>query len=379
MENSAYLGHSLFKSLEKSSTFYLIRVNMEAKYSFANLAFCEKFRHISDNFIGQHFSNSVHPDDVERCNEVTYQCIVTPNKAIKCLVRKPHPNGSYFWTDWEFIGITNEQGEVVEILCVGYDITSLIDKQGQLTRYAQKLKVALDDVKRSNEAILKVNDELDNFVYRVSHDLRAPLTSSLGLIELALLENDVSAIHTFLRLQEKTLQRLDKFINDILDYSRNARKDIFFSDIDIKELVQEAISLSGFDHKDAKFVEHYDIRATLYSDDMRLRVVLNNLISNAFKYRDVKKKDAWVKLSCQVTKKYLKLSVSDNGLGIADEQLNHIFEMFYRGSQVGTGSGLGLYIVQETVSKLQGEIEVKTKLGAGTTFILTVPNSPKTD
>ena len=227
-----------------------------------------------------------------------------------------------------------------------------------------------------NRDLQKVNNELDSFVYRVSHDLRAPLTSILGLISLMKIENNPEKISEYITLQEKSILKLDMFIKEIINLSRNSRLGITVSKIDFDELLNEIFEGQHFT-KTAERVERiYDIEAGLafYTDRQRLSIILNNLISNSLKYSNSNQEDPFVKVKVFSENDECIIEVSDNGIGIADIYLPKIFEMFFRASQDFAGSGLGLYIVKETVEKLKGKIKVKSKMRQGSSFKVTLPN-----
>jgi signal transduction histidine kinase len=114
--------------------------------------------------------------------------------------------------------------------------------------------------------------------------------------------------------------------------------------------------------------------AELFLDQSRLAVILNNLTSNAIKYRDDKKDQCSIEVQCHVTDKLLTIVFRDNGIGIAPELLNKVFDMFYRATERSEGAGLGLYIVKETVEKLGGSISVDSRVGVSTVFKLILPN-----
>jgi signal transduction histidine kinase len=112
----------------------------------------------------------------------------------------------------------------------------------------------------------------------------------------------------------------------------------------------------------------------MISDLTRLKIILNNLISNAIKFkRTVPNGISFVKISLQIADNNYILMVEDNGRGIEQEHVNHIFDMFYRASDKGQGSGLGLYILKEAVTKLMGNVIVKSQLDKGSTFVITLP------
>ena len=115
----------------------------------------------------------------------------------------------------------------------------------------------------------------------------------------------------------------------------------------------------------------YDVKA----DKNRLAVVLNNLMANAIKYHDPKKAVQWIKVEVSNSNGTLKVKVSDNGMGIDPEHHDKVFDMFYRGTLHSNGSGLGLYIVRETVAKMNGTISLDSKPGEGSSFLITLPVS----
>lgn len=110
------------------------------------------------------------------------------------------------------------------------------------------------------------------------------------------------------------------------------------------------------------------------SDIKRLHIILSNLITNAIKYHNYDQEHPFIKIDAMSDDEKIEIQIKDNGLGIDDEHLNHIFNMFYRASENGEGSGLGLYIVQDTVELLGGGISVKSEVGHGTTFTILLPH-----
>jgi signal transduction histidine kinase len=110
------------------------------------------------------------------------------------------------------------------------------------------------------------------------------------------------------------------------------------------------------------------------SDVFRVTTILKNLISNAIKYQNVHNQESYSRFSIKVSGKEAVIDVGDNGIGIKEEQKERIFEMFYRGTQEGAGSGLGLYITKLNIEKLQGTVTLESKYGEGTRFVICLPN-----
>jgi len=231
------------------------------------------------------------------------------------------------------------------------------------------------------EELQKINHELDRFVYSVSHDLRAPLASLLGLINVAELEKPSPTFHSYLLMMRQSINRLDRFIRDILDYSRNARQEVQFEKIDFNDMLTEVQnnlgSISGFERLKIK-VNLFE-EAVFYSDRSRIGILLNNLFSNAIKYQDVRKNSSFLIIDIVSTSREAIIKFSDNGIGIEKSHMSKIFEMFYRATEEAKGSGLGLYIAKETVAKLKGDITVQSELSKGTTFEIHIPNSTNTE
>jgi len=228
---------------------------------------------------------------------------------------------------------------------------------------------------QNNQLLTKANQELDRFVYSASHDLRAPLTSVLGLIELGQKSKDPNEIKLCLDMMKSRIADLDAFIKEIIDYSRNARQEVKLEDFNLYELVQEVGDGlrhgNGMENILIEYKFSQDLSVT--TDRSRLKVVLNNLIGNALKYSNPYHEKPMVSVKAGISDHHLKIQIEDNGIGISNDHLPKIFEMFYRASEKSQGSGLGLYIVKETLDKLNGSIQVKSTYGHGSVFSLDMP------
>jgi len=231
-------------------------------------------------------------------------------------------------------------------------------------------------VERVNKELLKLNEELDRFVYSASHDLRAPLSSVLGLVEIARLETTVEGKELCLTMIRDSVRKLDGFIKDIIDYSRNQRLEISAEKINIREVVEEAFSELRYLDKDNFIEKHINCPDDRHfmTDGKRLSVVMKNLISNAIRYHDLKKAQRFIKVDISYKPDKAVIEVSDNGIGIDSNHIENIFKMFYRADESSSGSGLGLYIVKESIEKLKGTIEVNSTPDIGTTFTVTIPS-----
>jgi signal transduction histidine kinase len=235
-------------------------------------------------------------------------------------------------------------------------------------------KKAEQKLKITNHRLRKANVELDNFVYRVSHDLRAPIASVLGLVHIARNEKNPENITKYFAMIEKSAVQQDRFIKDILDLSRNARLEIDNKKISFGQLIDETFEQLKYSDKEKNIEKKITLKDDIpfYSDPHRLQVILNNLISNSIRYSNGKK--PLLEIDIDVNSENAAISVKDNGIGIDKTHHKKIFNMFYRATDNNAGSGLGLYIVKESMDKLKGTINLDSEPGKGTTVSLMIPN-----
>lgn len=248
-----------------------------------------------------------------------------------------------------------------------------------LTIYSRDItqqKKTEDILKDQNDELTKINSELDRFVYSASHDLRAPLMSVKGLLNMIKVDPEKGNTVKYMELIEKSVHKLDNFISDIIQYSKNSRIDLLVREIDFHELLEESISSLKYMEgaEKVRSIRNIDANCSFYSDPSRLLMVFNNIISNAVRYRDKWKDDSFLQIDIQTTAESARIKFSDNGIGIAKEYIDDVFKMFYRATTESKGSGLGLYIVKSAVEKLQGTIEVQSEFGQGTIFTIEIPN-----
>ena len=238
-------------------------------------------------------------------------------------------------------------------------------------------KRAEDKLKVTNRQLRKANVELDNFVYKVSHDLRAPIASVLGLVNLAKKENKFDTLKQYFDMVGRSAVQQDSFIRDILDLSRNSRLLIDKKRINWQELINDTFDHLKFSVKDKAIDRKINIngKSSFYSDQRRIKVIFNNLISNAIRYSNGK--DPIIEIDVKINKTNANISISDNGVGIEKKHQKKVFEMFYRATDANAGSGLGLYIVKESIDKLNGNIDMMSDVGIGTKFLISLPNLKK--
>jgi signal transduction histidine kinase len=269
-----------------------------------------------------------------------------------------------------FFAVNAFSSAAITIICVNF-------MQKLNASSERELKDLAEEVNGKNIHLEKTNAELDRFLYSTSHDLRSPLSSIKGLVNIARLETADEKIQHYFSMMVDRVDKLDFFIKDIIDYSRNARTEVRIEPVDFDLLLAEVTDnlryIEGAEsiHFQSKVLAEHPVNA----DRNRLSVVLNNLMANAIKYHDPYKERQWIDVQVSNSNGTIKLTVSDNGIGIDPEHHKKIFDMFYRGTFQSKGSGLGLYIVKETIAKMKGTICVESTPGRGSSFLITLPVS----
>lgn len=273
--------------------------------------------------------------------------------------------GRQYWVSIEVQPILDNTGKVIQFIAIESDIS--------------ERKATQQVLLNRNEELIKINTELDRFVYSASHDLRAPIASLLGLIEVARLERDRESINHLLEMQQKSLLRLDRFIKDIVDHSRNTRLDVIAEPVNFETMVHSVLEQLQFMDNVNRLTKKINVvqSAHFFTSSTRLEILFNNLISNSIKYADLRKNDPYIDISVVADENFAEIHIRDNGEGIPSEAQSKIFEMFFRASRRGSGSGLGLYIVKEAIQKIGGNIEVHSEYGQGTEFVVRIPNFKK--
>jgi len=294
--------------------------------------------------------------------------------------------------DVPFIVVTGSVSEEFAVNCIKRGADDYVLKSN-LSRLPVAIKFSLmqhemqrkrkqdeESLRRQNEELIKINRELDSFVYSVSHNLRSPLASVLGLVHVAKLEDQKYNFNfsPYLSMIEQSVNRLDDTIKEILDYSRNARSPLMLSPINMEKLVKECFERVKYLDRYADIIKTINVKLDVpfYSDQYRLTTILQSLISNAILYCDDKKakKTLHIEAKSIDNDSEVRIVVKDNGIGIDSEYINMIYNMFFRATDESKGAGLGLYIVKETLQKLNGTIAVESVFGEGTTFTVMVPN-----
>lgn len=283
----------------------------------------------------------------------------------------------------------------VRMLLTGYtDIESVIlaINKGNIFRYitkpwvetevrsaieeGYKYYIATSILEEKNIQLQKAYDELDKFAYSVTHDVRGPIVSVLGAIGIAKNAETIEEKNEILDMMEKSIHRMDDFIQSMHSYYSLRRGELQIEEIDFEQLSTSLHELYDVSSKTAgtRLEIEVDKQGSFKSDMLSLEIIFNNLLSNAFKFQRREEVSKFVSLKINVKENIAEFVVEDNGIGIAKDYLPDIFNMFYRASTESPGTGFGLYNVKDALRKLNGEINVESTEGVGTKFTVSIPS-----
>lgn len=332
------------------------------KIVFVNRAFTNMTGYPADEMIGTDLMRLSGPmTDLAEVDRIRRAMLFwEPIESTLAYYRK---DGKAFWVTLTITPVSDHSGRFTHWVFIQRDVT--------------EVRQAAELLREQNEELSKANRELDRFVYSASHDLRAPLTSILGLVELMRRENFAPSASVYLDKIQTSIQRLDQLIQNIINYSRNSRLEPKFLPIDFQDLFDASVSMHRFIDNSKQIQIFYDnhLDDAFYSDPERWQIILNNLVSNSIKFSRPGE-NTQITLGISKSDHAIEVRFEDNGIGIAPEQIHSVFDMFYRANDGATGSGLGLYIVKQTVELLGGTIQLESEPGRYTRFIIRIPFVP---
>jgi signal transduction histidine kinase len=219
------------------------------------------------------------------------------------------------------------------------------------------------------------------FVTMASHEFRTPLSTILSSISLVNKYNEGDEkIDKHVHRIKSAVTNMTLILNDFLSAEKLEEGKVFMRKelFNLQGLVNEILSeINGIIKKDQKLLYTHSGSSEVNLDIQMIRNILLNLISNAIKFSAENKT---ISISTNVTENEIKIQISDQGLGIPKEEQEHLFQRFFRASNVTNvqGTGLGLNIVSKYLEAMNGKIEFESEVGVGTTFFLTLPNEKRT-
>ena len=237
----------------------------------------------------------------------------------------------------------------------------------------RKLHTSKKVIMEQNESLKNINERINKFAYSVTHDLRSPIASMQGLVSVLEREKDLSQLPMYTEMMKESLALQDKYIQEVLhtirdDNSRTAEL------CNLGDIVNDVISQHSFfaeGHR-VKFMNELQVWE-LKCNVSDMKVVFNNLISNAIKYADFSKPEQWIKVKSYRKDQQCVIEIEDNGLGIEAEKKGSIFNKYFKSGHNKKSMGLGLYFTKQAIEEMNGTITVKSMFGSGTSFIVSLP------
>lgn len=346
-------NETLFTQLFNSIPMATVMLDGQGKVQQVNDGFRKMFGFELQELKGHNLNDHIVPEEL-RNEGIDLNNLITENRVISVETIRRHKNGQLVNVILYGVPVMQDR-ETIGIYGVYVDIT--------------------DRMKVEDELKIR-NAELDNFVYKVSHDLRAPLSSILGLVNLSRVPDNPDNLIDYINIIGEKVEHLDHFISDVLSHSKNLKMEVSINKVELNEVIEGAFRDLNY-LQGAKDI-HKSVRVEgveFYSDPWRIAEIFRNLVSNAIKYRQtdgVKAPEVLVRVN--VDNMRADITFADNGIGISEENLNRVFEMFFRATEQSDGSGIGLYIVKNAVEKLGGQISVASKQEEGTRFHIVLPN-----
>ncbi|MBP6532119.1 MAG: PAS domain-containing sensor histidine kinase [Bacteroidia bacterium] len=363
LADEALLANELkFRSMIEHNEDMISMFDANGNFTYVSPAITKEFDFTFEECLLLNAMQIIHSEDQPMMQSFLLEVMQIQSIPFKCPVfRIMKKDGSLVWVEGTLTNLLQNDG-VKAIVANFKDITKRREYEEQL--------------KNRNSELLKSNMELDKFVYSVSHDLRAPLSSMLGVIGISEEDTNEPETKEHLAMLKASIKKLDLSISDILDYSRNSRLEVNKENIDLRQMLDKITDNLKYKNRNQVEIKvELNDKAQFVSDKNRVNIILNNLISNAITYQDPKNSDPLVNVKVDMTDTETNIVVKDNGIGISKELQEKIFDMFFRGSESSDGSGLGLYIVKESVEKLKGKIVVNSIPGKGSEFSILIPNN----
>ncbi|MEP1035319.1 ATP-binding protein [Ekhidna sp.] len=258
--------------------------------------------------------------------------------------------------------INDRTAKVIE----GYDVISKM----------QALELEANAQREKADIIEKKKIELDSFFYRISHDLKGPITSLMSLNYVAKLEVKDEAALKFLSEYDAQANRLNNILDGLLRLTKMSFNEDSKQEIDFEKIIYDCIASYKFlaNYELVEFKINIDSKIVYEAEWALVNTIIQNLIENGIKYARIEDGNKpYISISINQEGDVIKITATDNGIGMDEKTIDNIFVMFFRANRKIEGTGLGLHILKRAIERLNGEISAKSKLGEGTTFTVVLP------
>jgi len=335
-----------FKKIIEFAPIGIVIIDRKFKWLLVNQRFCEIVGYDRKELVSKTFLDITYKEDIQ--NNINLYEKMLEGKYNEYMYEKRYvrKNGAIIWVRLTVSAVRIE-GKYSHMVALIQDI---------------------DESKNYQQNLETKNRELDTLFYKVSHDLKAPVTTLQGLCHLFKLEEKSLAQKSTFHHLERTVHQLQLQNESLLELTR-----VNDHHPDPKPLLLEKMIDTILSSFDAQYsIQKESLDSVIKADHFLLFIALRNILQNAITYCSP---DRPLKLisSLELKPGHYCISIQDNGLGISPEFIKQIFQMFYKASSQSKGSGLGLYMARKAIEKLNGSIEVSSDTESGSTFRIVLP------
>jgi len=341
----------------------MVMVDEQGDIVFVNKAASFLFGYEEEDLLG-HPVEMLVPDEFRRAHPV-YTASYMNNSSVRRMglgrdLFARHQTGHLFPVEIVLTPVDSADGKLV--------MSTIVDRTERVA--------AIEEVARKSAELAALNVELSHFAYSASHDLKAPLSTITGLVKLCIEDMDNGSVDEARQILNKVMDishRSASKVEGVLRIARAGREDVPIEPIELEPTIQEIwLDLTGGE-SETQLLMDLKHKTPIMTELPTLKVILENLFSNALRYMDADKPEHIVIVKSAKSPEGVKISISDNGIGIPKDNVDKVFEMFKK-LDVRSGDGLGLSLVQKQIDRLGGTIMLTSTEGEGTEFIFTLPS-----
>ena len=343
----------IFRKLVQGTNEALIMTDADNNIELVNNQFLKLFGYTESEVLHQNAVTLLMKDENPETVKRRHQDRLKGISDVYELEQK-RKDGESIWTLVSASPFRDRNGKVVGTIAALTDITAL---------------------KKVERMLSERNEQMDLFLYKATHDLKGPLASIRGILNIATEQCNQPTVRQYIEMAITSSERLDNALVDLIQVTRINKSELNIEPIDVHDVLADVVrSIEHMDER-AGVMLRQDIRLTspFRTDRASMTSILQNLVVNAIKYMRPEEPAPEVKISIHPYAQGIRIEVADNGEGIDPDIREKIFKMFYRGNKKSKGTGLGLYIVQQIVDKLHGDISLTSTPGEGSRFTVYLP------
>ena len=355
-----------YRMLVENASDLIFKLDKDLNITYANSVSEKETGYFFEQLLGKSIIDLVVMDQQVEVRENLMSTFASENNTGGLEYQITTKKGLKIWIGQKATIVNDPSRQVTELLVIARNITHSKRKEIELRLTNAELERIVEnrttELKKTNDELLDTKDELNLFLYKSSHNLMGPSSRLQGLINLQKNVDTALPSEQFLSMFEQNTAEIRKIIEK-LSWVSVFNEQVGHEEIDVRELIESCISevVSEERKQGIKIENETPENCTVFSDPALFRLIITNLIDNAVVYRRHDSRQHFVSISVSQTSAYFMLEVRDSGTGISSEIMDKVFNMFYRGSEMSKGNGLGLYLVKKAVKALNGKVELKSE------------------